>query len=77
MEDTKNSEVEEKEYIIDIVAQLIYKGENYPDKAYVVKPIEDYIIKKVNAYKHSHRIKGIDIDIVELDENDKKEDEAE
>jgi len=68
-------EEEKREYLIDFEVQIIYTGEKLPDKGYVVNPIEDFIHKRLEKFKHDYRLRRIKITIDELEEELTEEDD--
>ncbi|MBT6047744.1 MAG: hypothetical protein HOG49_13125 [Candidatus Scalindua sp.] len=71
----KKPEVEEREYIIEIATQILFTGEKVPDKGFVINPIEEFISKRLEKFKHAYRLQRTKVTIDELLEEDEYEEE--
>jgi len=69
METKRESETEKREYVINIDVQIIHTGEKIPDKGFVINPIEEFINTRLEKFKHAYRLKRVDINIDELEED--------
>jgi len=67
MED-KKEELDLKDYVINFEIQIIHSGEKIPNKSYVVTPIENFILDRIEKFKHSYRVKRLRITIDEEEE---------
>ncbi|MBT6046454.1 hypothetical protein HN682_10025 [Candidatus Peregrinibacteria bacterium] len=68
MADTE--EIEKKEYIVEIAIQLLYTGEKVPDKGFVINPIEEFINKRVDKFKHAYEIQRSKVTVDGLEQID-------